>query len=104
MAATGGVTLTYDPLSRLYQTVGGSTTRMFYDGQSLIAEYDGSNTLQRRYVHGPGTDEPLIWYEGTGLSTRRFYHADERGSIVATSDASGALATQRTSANCRAMV
>jgi RHS repeat-associated protein len=91
LTATGGVTLTYDPLLRLYQTAGGATTRMFYDEQSLIAEYDGSSALQRRYVHGPGTDEPLVWYEGTGLSTRRYYHADERGSIVATSDGSGAM-------------
>ncbi len=57
----------------------------------MIAEYNGSNTLQRRYVYGPGTDEPLVWYEGTGTSTRRYYHADERGSVVATSDGSGAM-------------
>ena len=90
-SAWGVGSLAYDPLNRLFQTSGGSTTRMLYDGQRLIAEYDSSNALQRRYVHGPGTDEPLVWYEGTGLSTRRYYHADERGSIVATSDGSGAL-------------
>jgi hypothetical protein len=91
VSATGGVTLAYDPLLRLYQTAGGTTTRMLYDGQSLIAEYDGSNSLQRRYVHGPGVDEPLVWYQGTGTGDRRFYHVDERGSVVATSDSSGAM-------------
>ena len=28
---------------------------------------------------GPGVDEPLVWYEGSGTSTRRWFHADERG-------------------------
>jgi len=41
----------------------------------------------RRYVHGPGSDEPLVQYEGFG--TRNWLHADERGSIVALSDAAG---------------
>jgi RHS repeat-associated protein len=89
-SASGGVSLSYDPLMRLYQTSGAATTRMLYDGQSLIAEYDGSSNLLRRYVHGPGTDEPLVWYEGTGTSSRRFFHADERGSIDDVSNDTGA--------------
>ena len=36
-------------------------------------------------------DEPLVWYEGAGLSTRRWLHADERGSVIAASDGSGNL-------------
>jgi RHS repeat-associated protein len=45
----------------------------------------------RRYVHGVGTDEPLVWYEGATVSdaTRRYLHADHQGSIVAWSDAAG---------------
>jgi RHS repeat-associated protein len=39
--------------------------------------------------HGPGTDEPLLTYEGAGLTDKRYLHADERGSIMATSNASG---------------
>lgn len=92
-SAWGQASLAYDPLGRLFQTSGAATTRMLYDGATLIAEYDSANALQRRYVHGPGTDEPLVWYEGTGTSDRRFYHADERGSVVATSDSSGAALT-----------
>ncbi|MFO1186225.1 MAG: hypothetical protein U1E87_01465 [Alphaproteobacteria bacterium] len=42
----------------------------------------------RRYVHGPGTDEPAIWYEG---ADRRWLLADERGSIVAEVPSSGAV-------------
>ncbi|HEV2818085.1 MAG TPA: RHS repeat-associated core domain-containing protein [Allosphingosinicella sp.] len=90
-SAWNQATLSYDPFGRLHQIAAGSAaTRMFYDGDTLIAEYDNANALQRRYVFGPGTDEPLVWYEGTGTSDRRWYHEDERGSIVATSDGSGA--------------
>jgi RHS repeat-associated protein len=76
---------------RLYQTSGGSggTTRFGYDDTDLIAEYNGSNALLRRYVHGPGSDEPLVWYEGSGTSDRRFLHSDERGSVVAVTNSTG---------------
>ena len=57
----------------------------------MIGEYNTSNRLQRRYVHGPGIDSPIVWYEGSGTTNRRFLHADERGSIIAVSNASGAL-------------
>lgn len=86
-------TLGYDPLGRLYQTVGGGvTTRFQYDGVDLIAEYNGSNAIQRRYVHGPGIDNPIAWYEGSaiGITTRRFLMADERGSVVSITDSAGA--------------
>jgi RHS repeat-associated protein len=85
--------LTYDPSGRLYSTVTGSaTTQFLYDGDRLMAEYDGSSALQRRYVHGPSVDEPVVWYEGANFTTspdRRWLHADERGSIIATSDGGG---------------
>ena len=92
-SASGGIAFAYDPLLRLYQTSGGSpgTTRLAYDGANLVAEYDGTNALLRRYVHGAGVDEPLVWYEGSGTSNRRFLHADERGSIVALTDSNGAI-------------
>jgi RHS repeat-associated protein len=89
-SATGGVTLSYDPVQRLYQTTGATITRLAYDGDGLIAEYDGSNNLLRRYVHGLDSDEPIVWYEGSGTADRRWLHADERGSITAITDASGA--------------
>jgi len=88
--APGSVTLSYDPMLRLYQTTGSTTTRFLYDGTALVAEYNTSGTVLKRYLHGPGVDEPLIWYEGTGTTDRRWLHADERGSITAISNASGA--------------
>jgi len=84
--------LTYDPLGRLYEVASPSgTTRFLYDGDRLIAEYNTSGALLRRYVHGAAVDEPLVWYEGPSVSpaSRRHLHADHQGSIVALTSASG---------------
>ena len=62
---------------------------MIYDGDQAIGEVGYDGVIKRRYVYGPGTDEPILWYEGSGTSDSRWLHADERGSIVAVSDASG---------------
>ena len=86
---SGGISFQYDPGGRLYQqTVGSTSTQYLYDGLDLIAEYNGTTVL-RRYVHGPGLDEPLVQYNGTGTTNRTFLIADERGSIVAGTNASG---------------
>jgi RHS repeat-associated protein len=87
-------TLAYDPLGRLWQVSGGSgTTRFVYDGDRLVAEYNGSGSLLRRYVHGPGVDEPVVWYEGSGVgpASRRYLHTDHQGSVVAIADAAGTV-------------
>ena len=90
--------LSYDPAGRLQQDAdsGGSssTTQFLYDGSRLSAEYDGNGNLLRRYVHGAGTDEPLLWYEYTsGQQVRNYLHADERGSVIAASNDNGAVTT-----------
>ena len=84
--------LAYDAEGRLRQTViGASTTNLLYDAPDLVAEYDAAGTtLQRRYVHGPGTDEPIVWYEGPGTTAKNWLYADHLGSIVATANATGA--------------
>jgi hypothetical protein len=69
---------------------GASVTRFLYDGGEMIAEYNASNALLRRYVRGPGADEPLVWYEGAGTGDRRWLIADQLGSIVAVTNAAGA--------------
>jgi RHS repeat-associated protein len=92
LVSANGVTttLTYDPLGRLFQVAAPSgTTQFLYDGDRLVAEYSGSTVL-RRYVHGPGADEPLLWYEGQALTTRRGLLANPQGSITAVTDAGGA--------------
>ena len=46
-------------------------------------------TVLRRFVHGPSADEPLVVYEGSGTTNKSWLHADERGSIIAATNASG---------------
>lgn len=95
ISGTGGtstVALEYDPTGLLSKlTVNTSPgVEYVYDGGNLIAEYSGA-TLLRKFVHGDGADEPLVWFEGAGAGTgnRKFLHADERGSIIAVSDSAG---------------
>ena len=57
----------------------------------MIAEYDTGGNVLRRYVHGPGTDEPIVWYEGSGTSDRRYLISDERGSVIGRTDGSGSV-------------
>jgi len=85
------VTIGYDPLGRLYRTVAsGATTVYLYSGDALAAEYDaGTNTVLRRYVPGPTSDEPIVWYEGADFSARNYLHADNQGTVVATTTDSG---------------
>ena len=44
--------------------------------------------MLRRYVHGPGIDEPIVWYEGAGTSDRRYLITDHQGSVIAENGAS----------------
>jgi RHS repeat-associated protein len=87
-----GATLAYDGAGRLISYVASATTnRFYYSGAMLLAEVaSAGGAVLRRYVPGPGVDEPLVWYEGSGTADRRWLQADERGSIVSVSDASGA--------------
>jgi RHS repeat-associated protein len=88
-------TLVYDPLGRLFSisSPASGITRFQYDGDALVAEYDGNHNLLRRYVHGADgvADDPLFWYEGAGLTDRRSLHADHQGSIIATANTGGTL-------------
>jgi RHS repeat-associated protein len=89
-SAPTAVSLAYDPTGRLKSsTASGITTQFLYDGTRLVGEYNSSGSIQQRYVHGAGTDEPLVWYVGSGTTTRRWLHQDAQGSVIAYSDASG---------------
>ncbi|WP_404340026.1 RHS repeat-associated core domain-containing protein [Pseudoalteromonas mariniglutinosa] len=57
----------------------------------MVAEYNSSGSLLRRYVHGIGVDDPLVWYEGSGTGSKRYLHADERGSIISETNGSGSI-------------
>ena len=46
----------------------------------LIAEYDSTTAaMLRSYVHGNGTDEPLLWLEGATYNDPRWLYADRQG-------------------------
>ncbi|MFM0642220.1 DUF6531 domain-containing protein [Paraburkholderia metrosideri] len=91
------ISFSYDPAGRLRQVVdavglfNSTTTNLLNDGSSLVGEYDSSgNTVLRRYVQGPGIDNPLVWYEGSGTTNKSWLYGDHLGSIVATANAVGA--------------
>ena len=92
------LTLAYDALGRLERLIeSGQDTRFLWDGVQVIGELDAaSGAVKRRYVPGPGTNEVVAWYEGSGVGDRRFIHQDERGSVVAVANNAGAaIATFR---------
>jgi RHS repeat-associated protein len=91
----GGATFKYDALGRLqasFATGQPAPTRFEYDGTDLIVEFTAPSTVKTRYVHGPGIDNPIVWYDGSAINstTRKFLMADERGSVVSITDSVGA--------------
>ena len=79
---------------RLYEVAGPTaTTRFLYDGDALVAEYDSSGNLLRRYAHGADakSDDPIAWYEGSafGGTNERFMRPDWQGSIALVTDTTG---------------
>jgi RHS repeat-associated protein len=93
LVAAGGsrtAALRYDPLGRLYEVVGATTTRFLHDGDALIGEYNLGGTMTARYVHGSnaGADDPLVWY---GNNTVYWLHSDHQGSITAIANIDGNL-------------
>ena len=69
--------------------VGGTKTRYIYSGVRIVAEYDGSGNLQKKYVYGPGLDEVLIELDSSNDPT--YLHHDRSGSIIATTNDTGAV-------------
>jgi RHS repeat-associated protein len=82
------LTLQYDPLGRLrnVQSDGQNLTSLTYDGGRIFGDTTGF------YLYGPGVDEPLgTWKPGGPGSPVTYLHADRQGSIVGTSDGTGAI-------------
>ena len=97
-ASVGGYTtaLHHDPLGRLWRTTsnrpGYGQTDYLWDGWDMVAEYGAGGTMTNRYIHGTSAgDDPLVWYPGASMAAgnRRYLYADERGSVIAVSDADG---------------
>jgi RHS repeat-associated protein len=97
-ATKTGMTAAYafDPMGRrATKTVSGTATNFLHDGDTELAEYDGSGNLLRRYVPGLGIDDliAMVTCTGTGCAgataTKTFFHTDKLGSVIAMSDITG---------------
>lgn len=78
---------TYDYRGRrIKKVVYGSpdTTKYCYDCDQVIAEYeyDGSNNLLRKFIYGPGIDEPIYMIDIVDSNTVYYYHFDGLGSVL----------------------
>lgn len=87
------LTLTYDTEGRLSSyTNNGVVTQFLYDGVNLIAEYNSAGQVTKRYVHGTGTDQPLVQFNGPDVNNAsqvRYLYTNYQGSVIATADSSG---------------
>jgi RHS repeat-associated protein len=100
VSGTLRASLRYDPMGRLYETAvdpvaaPATITRFLIDGDALVAEYNETGTMLRRYVHGADgkSDDPIAVYEGSGAP--RFLYGNHQGSIVLAANANGAGASQ----------
>jgi RHS repeat-associated protein len=72
---------------------GGGITRFLYDGDALVAEYDGAGAMTRRYLHWDGADVPVMAYANAALTSPSYLHPDHQGSIVALSGPAGTPVT-----------
>jgi RHS repeat-associated protein len=87
-----GLTYTYDPSGRRIEKKydGITVLKYVYDGDSCIAEYDASGNLRRKYIYGPGIDQPVCMIEATqSYAGTYYYHFDALGSVVALTNSSG---------------
>ena len=74
---------------RSEKIIDGYGTRYVYDGPHVIAEYDGNNNLLRKYIYGPGIDQPVSMIEVADNNAAYYYHYDALGSVIALSDSTG---------------
>jgi len=93
----------YDPMGRRQtKTVNGTTTLFVDNGDTEVAEYDGtSGNLLRRYVPGAAIDDLIAMVDCTNATppnctgsgvVKTFFHVDKMGSVVAMSKSDGTLA------------
>jgi RHS repeat-associated protein len=60
-----------------------------FGGTSRRCKYDSASNLLRRYMHGPGVDQPLVWYESAVTTNKTWLYSDHQGSITATANSAG---------------
>ena len=91
LRSSGTFGIGYDALLRPADTLNsGAVTKQFtYDGMQIVAASNPGAGIAERYVWGDAPDELLVDYVGSGTTNRRWAHQDERGSVIALSDAAG---------------
>jgi RHS repeat-associated protein len=89
------VTYTYDVQGKRVEEdkwktgVGSTTTRFLFDGQDVIADLNGSNVVQVRYVYGDQPDQILARVVASGTHTGvAWYLTDSLGSVRDIADSS----------------
>ena len=50
--------------------------------------------MLKRYVHGIGSDDPLVSYDGSATTNPTYLLADERGSIIAETNSAGTISAK----------
>jgi RHS repeat-associated protein len=85
---TNQETFVYDAVNRrIGFDVSGTQTWSVYDGDNTYADFNGSGTLEERYLYGPAIDEILARTASGG--TTAWYLADRLGSVRDIASASG---------------
>ena len=80
---------TYDPTGRrIRKDVNGQITGYIYDGDQVIAEYGGTGALTKKFIYGPGIDEPVCLKAGQATY---YYHTDGLGSVTELTDSSSSV-------------
>jgi len=85
----GYATYKYDVKGRrIEKNVNGTVTKYLYDGDSSIAEYNGSGILQRNYFYGAGDINPSILFENSNVY---YYYHDHLNTPQAVTNESGTV-------------
>ncbi len=67
-----------------------ASPRHLDDGTDEIAECGSTGAVTTRYIPGPAIDEPIALVTVSG-GAKEFFHANLQGSVIAMSNATGAL-------------
>ncbi|MBI4707278.1 MAG: RHS repeat protein, partial [Candidatus Omnitrophica bacterium] len=80
----------YDSFGRrIEKTVGDAAVKYLYDGDQIIAEYNGAGTLIKKFIYGVGIDEVLKGLSPQGTVPEWYYHYDGLGSVTALTNSAG---------------
>ena len=92
LTAAGSVSYGYDLLGRRISRKSGTSTTYVYDGPHIVAEYNSSGSLARKYIYGPGIDNPIAMVRRiSNTDYWYYYYTDALGSVRLITNAAGAV-------------